>query len=132
MCSIIYKFIICLLSMYVYLLILFPFNSQVFNVSNCILLNNYMVFMKKIFSHVVISMVIRTQLGTKTWHMIVRLERVINHKCQVLVKWMEHFKGEKLNHMMDIFFQLCYLNIQNLIASFKHCLWAWDYIDSIL
>jgi hypothetical protein len=66
MCLIIYKFIICLLSMYVYLLVLFPFNSQVFNVSNCILLNNYMVFMKKIFSHVVISMVTRIQLGTKT------------------------------------------------------------------
>jgi hypothetical protein len=78
MCLMIYKLIICLLGMYVYVLIFFPFNSQVFNVSNCILLNNYMVFMKntfshiiismKIFSHVIISMVTRIRLGTKTWH----------------------------------------------------------------
>jgi hypothetical protein len=57
MCLIIYKLTICLLGTYVYLLVLFPFNLQVFNVSNCILLNNYMVFMNKTFSHVVISMV---------------------------------------------------------------------------
>ncbi len=48
------------------------------NVWNCILLNNYMVFMKKIFSHVflsmktfshvVICMVAKIWLGTKTWH----------------------------------------------------------------
>jgi len=60
---------------YVYLLILFPFNSQVFNISNCILLNNYLAFMKKIFSHVdlsmkivslvIISMVTRIRLSTK-------------------------------------------------------------------
>jgi hypothetical protein len=60
---------------YVYLLVLFPFNSQVFNVSNCILFNNYVVFMKKIFSHIILSMktfshvvisrVTRIQLGTK-------------------------------------------------------------------
>jgi hypothetical protein len=56
MCLIICKLIICLLGMYVYLLILFPFNSLVFNVSNCILLSNYMVFMKNIFSHVTLSM----------------------------------------------------------------------------
>jgi hypothetical protein len=59
------------------LLILFPFNSYVFHVSNCILLNNCMVFMKKVinyvvlsmktFSHLVISMVTKIRLGTKTW-----------------------------------------------------------------
>jgi hypothetical protein len=47
MCLIMYKLIICLLNMYVYLLIMFPFNSQNYN---------YMVFMKKIFSHVILSM----------------------------------------------------------------------------
>jgi hypothetical protein len=56
--------------MYVYFLVHFPFNSLIFNVSNCILLNNCMVFTSnffnhiilfmKTFSHVVISMVIRT------------------------------------------------------------------------
>ncbi len=56
MCLIIYKLIICLLGTYVYLLNFFPFNSQNFNVSNYILLHNYMVFIKKIFSHVVLSM----------------------------------------------------------------------------
>ncbi len=50
MCLIIYKVIICLLSIYICLpSSFFPFNSQVFYVSNCILLNNYVVFMKKIF-----------------------------------------------------------------------------------
>ncbi len=41
---------ICLLSSF------FPFNSQFFNVSNCILLHNYMVFMKKNLNHVFLSM----------------------------------------------------------------------------
>jgi hypothetical protein len=79
MCLIIYKLIICLLSIYICLCSSsFSFNSQVFNVSNCILLNNYAVFMKKNFSdivlsmmtfhHVVISKVTKIQLGTKTWH----------------------------------------------------------------
>ncbi len=36
--------------------VLFPFNSQAFNVSNCILLNNYVVFMKFYFNHIVLSM----------------------------------------------------------------------------
>jgi hypothetical protein len=48
---IIYKLIICLLSTYRHLLVLFPSNSQFFNVSNFILLNNYMMYMKKIFSY---------------------------------------------------------------------------------
>jgi len=75
MCLIIYKLIICLQGTYVHLLILFPFNSQVLNISNCILLNNYLAFMKKIFSHVdlfmktfslvIISMVTRIGLSTK-------------------------------------------------------------------
>jgi hypothetical protein len=50
-------FIICLLGAYVYFLVFFSFNSQVFNVSNYILLNIqfecYMMFMKKIINHVV-------------------------------------------------------------------------------
>jgi hypothetical protein len=80
MCLIIYKLIICFLSMYICLpSSSFLFNSQVFNVSNCILLNNYVVFMKNIFSHIVLYMktfsyvvifrITRMQLGTKPWHM---------------------------------------------------------------
>ncbi len=56
MCVIIYKLTICLLGTYVYLLLFSPFNLQVFNVSNCVLLDNYMVFMNKTFNHVVSSM----------------------------------------------------------------------------
>jgi hypothetical protein len=58
--------------MYVYLLILFLFNSQVFNVSNCILLNNYMMFMKKIFNHIIISM--------KTFSHVIIFTVTIRHK----------------------------------------------------
>ncbi len=43
-----HKLIICLLNVYVY--IFSPFNSNFFNVSNYILLYNYIMFMKKIFS----------------------------------------------------------------------------------
>jgi hypothetical protein len=55
-----------------------PFNSENLNVSNYILLHNYMVFIKNIFSCVILSMktfgdvVIsidtRIWLNTKTWH----------------------------------------------------------------
>ncbi len=76
MCLVIYKLVTCLLSTLCLLSSFFPFNSQVFNVSNYILLHNYMVFIKKIFNHLVlsmktfndvvmISMVIRILLGTK-------------------------------------------------------------------
>jgi hypothetical protein len=77
----------------------FQLEGRIFYVSNRILLNNYMVFMKKIFSHVIISMksfshvgismVTRIWLGTKIWHIwIYNYKMVINHiypshKCQV-------------------------------------------------
>jgi hypothetical protein len=78
MCLIVYKLIIWFLSTYVYLLVIFLFNSLVCNVSNCMLLNNYMVLMMKFFSdmvlsmktfsHVIIHMVIKIHLGTKICH----------------------------------------------------------------
>ncbi len=94
-----YNLIICLLGTYVYLLV-FSF-WLLFNVWKCILLDNYMVFMKKIFNHVLF-------LSFKTFrcnhmhgyknmathknmaYMIVWLEMVINHichshKCEVVV-----------------------------------------------
>jgi hypothetical protein len=54
MCLIIYKLIICLIGTYAPFFP--PFNSQNINVSNYILLHNYMVFIKKSFSHVILSM----------------------------------------------------------------------------
>jgi hypothetical protein len=34
----------------------FPFQFIIFKISNCILLNKYIMFMKKIFNHVILSM----------------------------------------------------------------------------
>lgn len=45
---------------------------------------------------------------------------------------MEHLKGDKLCQVMDKFTTLCYSNVNNLFASFKHPLGNRRYISSIL
>jgi len=46
---------------------------------------NYVVLSMKTFSHVVISMVTKIQLGTKTWHICVYDQKmVISYICFVI------------------------------------------------
>ncbi len=112
---IIYKLIICLLGTYGYLL---GFSLLLFfYVWKFILLNNYMVFMKKIFSHVlflsmktfshvIISMVTKNTTKHKNMaYMIIWLKMVISyichgHRCQILV-WCE---------CVHIVMQICFYN----------------------
>ncbi len=42
------------------------------------------------------------------------------------------FEGWKTQPNDGELFSIVLFEHSNLIASFKHCLWAWDYIDNIL
>jgi hypothetical protein len=106
-----------------------------------------MVFMKKIFSHiilsmktfnhVIISMVTKIQVGTKTWHIWLYDNKMVNshicptHKCQILAYCMNHQKNgrkpwknsHEMMHFMIIIFYLNYLpklerNLEEVLRCF--------------
>jgi len=57
------------------------------------------------------------------------VEHLFNDDGEGLV---EFLKGDKLYQMMDKFMTLCFPNIRNLVALFKHHLDHKGYIDNIL
>jgi hypothetical protein len=57
------------------------------------------------------------------------VEHLFNDNGEGLV---EFLKGDKLHQVMDKFMTLCYPNVRNLVALFKHHLDNKGYIDNIL